>query len=672
MKKYIKLLCFFTAFGFGHFGFAQSPYKFAPLITDNCYKGLSGSAVNMGEHNGSYSWGYRVKNNYNVPIEFRCRLVVGGEEYAGGGYDVTGILNPGQTYCQSNSLFNALQFNTNSTNYIIQVKDVCFNKDGCFKSGYADCDNGTPNQSTIKNTQNKNQNQTSNTQQNDLTEYNRSKAEMEQKMNEQNAEIANKRQQYTNSINAGISAHNLGNFADAKSHFSTAINLSNNTQEKESAQDYYNKSENSESRNTKINAVSDLITTTASALDDMNKQIKENKAIKAEKEKMQKISYDDLADDDLFDAFVTDVVFEFKKFGYNPIVLEKKIVKSSKLITTHEIVIKSKSIVLKYKDFSALIDWNFNGDYGEDKNINILCKEENISEEFKKNKILDKWSRKNKPEYHIKSKSIDNWRTSIKDIEFTRSTVINLDELIKKHQEIELINKQYELTQKTTKEKAETEALAATGVQLPIQTEKELDKNITVKFIIENHINAIGGYKNLKAVKTITEFTESDKGNYKSITGYGKYYREGTYMNYSTKSIFNGTTGYSEFNSKKTPFNETINSNYKKMEPFSILVIQQSEFKLGKIETINSEEYYTIISKDKTYYFNKNNGLWKGSKFIYPTFTSYTFYDDYRVINNISFPFSRIDFSEKDLKNITKTLTKEIKINEPNIDANFE
>jgi hypothetical protein len=149
MKKII--IIYLIILGIGQSGFSQSPYKFESLKRMECYKGLSGSAVNMGLHNGTYSWGYRIKNNYKVPVQISCRLLVGGEEYAGGGYDVTNFLNPGETYCQSSNLFTALLFNNSSTKYRIEIKDVCFNKEGCYKSGFAECDNGSPNQPKEKN-----------------------------------------------------------------------------------------------------------------------------------------------------------------------------------------------------------------------------------------------------------------------------------------------------------------------------------------------------------------------------------------------------------------------------------------------------------------------------------------------------------------------------------------
>jgi TPR repeat protein len=87
------------------------------------------------------------------------------------------------------------------------------------------------------------------TQQNDLTEYNRSKADLERQMAEKNAEGQQKSQNYTTAMNAGILAHNSGNYAEAKNQFSIALNNCNTLEARQKAQEYYNKSIDGEKKN---------------------------------------------------------------------------------------------------------------------------------------------------------------------------------------------------------------------------------------------------------------------------------------------------------------------------------------------------------------------------------------------------------------------------------------
>jgi hypothetical protein len=146
-----------------------------------CYKGITFSTVNHGKGGTGYLWGIRIKNNYSRPVQLEYRLIVGGEQYAGGGFQVTRWLNSGEEWKEGEGLFTALLFKNNSSSYVVEIQEVCFNKEkGCFNNCYAKCDNGSPNQPNC----NGNSNITSN---NNQTGSNKSYNSNEQS----NAEIDN-------------------------------------------------------------------------------------------------------------------------------------------------------------------------------------------------------------------------------------------------------------------------------------------------------------------------------------------------------------------------------------------------------------------------------------------------------------------------------------------------
>lgn len=126
------------------------------------------------------------------------------------------------------------------------------------------------------------------TQQNDLSEYNRSKAELERQVAERNAEGQRKSQNYTTAINAGISAHNSGNYAEAKNQFSIALNNCNTEEARAKAQEYYNKSIEAEKSHAKIKMTGDLIQVGIKGAYGIADAIKANSELKEKREAEKK------------------------------------------------------------------------------------------------------------------------------------------------------------------------------------------------------------------------------------------------------------------------------------------------------------------------------------------------------------------------------------------------
>ena len=237
MKKIILLFILLFQLTFV---FAQNS-QWGSWTPVSCYSRLSTSILGNGYVPSikEYSWQVRIKSTYSKKVTFNMTWIVGGERLSIG--QVT--LSPNESYGHTPRYFKS-----SSNNIVVEVSEVCFEGQDCYKYGYADCNGNqakiTNNSSSTNSTNSTNQTNTSNqqtTQQNDLSEYNRSKADLERQMNEKNAEGQQKSQNYTNAMNAGISAHNAGNYEEAKRQFSIALNNSNTEVARQKAQEYYNK-----------------------------------------------------------------------------------------------------------------------------------------------------------------------------------------------------------------------------------------------------------------------------------------------------------------------------------------------------------------------------------------------------------------------------------------------
>ena len=60
-------------------------------------------------------------------------------EYAGGGFGRTYTLKPGENYTNDWGSLVAMLFNSDSDNYTVEIKELCFGEDDCITDGYAEC-----------------------------------------------------------------------------------------------------------------------------------------------------------------------------------------------------------------------------------------------------------------------------------------------------------------------------------------------------------------------------------------------------------------------------------------------------------------------------------------------------------------------------------------------------
>ncbi|MEO6148552.1 MAG: tetratricopeptide repeat protein [Mucilaginibacter sp.] len=138
----------------------------------------------------------------------------------------------------------------------------------------------------------------SNNRQNDLTEYNRSKQEMEEKLAQKNAEIQRqnqdnlkKRQQFVSVYNEGVALGNTGRYADAAAKYQQAIGIATNDTDRQTAQNAYNKVNKTATQTQAVGQLATLVTGAANFYQRAKAEKQERDRITAEKIKKNNEEY---------------------------------------------------------------------------------------------------------------------------------------------------------------------------------------------------------------------------------------------------------------------------------------------------------------------------------------------------------------------------------------------
>lgn len=135
------------------------------------------------KHDGTYSVWIKFKNAGGKGVKFWVKINV--PNSTGGELNLNNQLAPGEV---DQNAFSEVHTTAPPSSINVNIYKATYNLS---TTNYIECNNGVL--SNSNNLTNQTNNSTSsNTQQNDLTEYNRSKAEMEQKMQQKNQEIANR------------------------------------------------------------------------------------------------------------------------------------------------------------------------------------------------------------------------------------------------------------------------------------------------------------------------------------------------------------------------------------------------------------------------------------------------------------------------------------------------
>ena len=212
---------------------------------------------------------------------------------------------------------------------------------------------------------------------------------------------------------------------------------------------------------------------------------------------------------------------------------------------------------------------------------------------------------------------------------------------------------------------------------------KAVPAGVTVKTVIDNYINAIGGDKAIKTVKSIAYLGSAKIPQapmpltYTSkIDSKGRFAEELSMagMGSLMKQVVNGNTAYAaQQGQKKVMEGKELAEMKESAVLFSeTLLATKAGVTLSGIEPVNGSDAYTVVDGDTTYYFDVKSGLKiaesstseQGGQKV----TQMTTYGDYRDVKGVKLPFNQImnvGF-ELDIK------MSEVKVNEGVNDADFQ
>lgn len=212
---------------------------------------------------------------------------------------------------------------------------------------------------------------------------------------------------------------------------------------------------------------------------------------------------------------------------------------------------------------------------------------------------------------------------------------------------------------------------------------KAVPAGVTVKTVIDNYINAIGGDKAIKTVKSIAYLGSAKIPQapmpitYTSkIDSKGRFAEELSMagMGSLMKQVVNGNTAYAaQQGQKKVMEGKDLAEMKESAVLFSeTLLATKAGVTLSGIEPMNGSDAYTVVDGDTTYYFDVKSGLKvaeastseQGGQKV----TQTTTFGDYRDVKGVKLPFNHImniGF-ELDIK------MSEVKVNEGVTDADFQ
>ena len=209
---------------------------------------------------------------------------------------------------------------------------------------------------------------------------------------------------------------------------------------------------------------------------------------------------------------------------------------------------------------------------------------------------------------------------------------------------------------------------------------KEVPEGVTVKSVYNDYIEAIGGEKAVKEVKTIASSGSA------SVQGMSLSYSTKTtadgknltlvQMNGMTlnKQVFNGKTGYSEAQGQHVDYNEEqIKDAKKNSKLFSELKVMEND-QLQGIETVDGEDAYVVqTSEDSKDYYSTSTGLKlqtvssvsQGGQTMINTMG----FDDYKTVDGVKIPhLVTINMGPQ----VIEISMNKVQINEDVSDADFE
>ncbi len=212
------------------------------------------------------------------------------------------------------------------------------------------------------------------------------------------------------------------------------------------------------------------------------------------------------------------------------------------------------------------------------------------------------------------------------------------------------------------------------------EVKKEVPAGTTVKSVVDNYINAIGGEAKLKTVKSIATTANATVQGMELIsvtkqTNKGQLNSTTTMMGQTmSKQIITPSMGYVEQQGQK----QTLSGDDLKQAQASAKLFSEMELAtkpgvvLVGIENIEGVDCYGIKDGDTTHYFDTKTGLKTAVATAYDVQgqqgVQTVYYDDYKDVKGIKVPFKTTLNMGIDIEMITK----DVKINEGVSDADFK
>lgn len=614
-----------------------------------CFNGIEYKVINYNYKNSDEEayWGIIVRNGYGAPLSCSYSLKVGGVSW-GSGYDNTYELAPGKSYSHSDGgLVTAMNFKSSSTNFTFEVKDV---KVGDTKFA---CENGRQINLTQK-------------EKNDTWQQNQyqSASELVERKNQLCAELGKLINGKSNNIYALCQAQTYGSgdvnklkhevklledeihklkYEDSSNKGianQTTTNSSNQQAEQQRQQQEYqriaeeNARRDEEERQKKAQAKQELINISVNAATDLINYFANRKnALRNSLSQEDAQALLAIVNSENPTEYTQNIIQIFTDLGYTHRKTDKKdettyIFLNNDIQNINDFMMISIHPASKYNDYNS-ISFSYH----------------------RRKKLLEQLS---------------SLGSNLKGFDMPEITGISPSRQ----------NKREENIKKEVNNKLEFEKY------VPQKINKVLENNITAKYVVEEHIKTIGGLEKLKLINNITTTTENEKGTSKQIVAHGKILNKGISDGNSYKSVFNGTTGYSEWNGNKIEMDKKMVPQYQKNQPIFILKFHQNpDLELKGVELFRGKECYAVseksnineVSIEHTYFFDTKNFELLGIEYLsiannYQSKT-YLLYDDYRPVDGISFAFKVTSVSQ----NSTSTnIVKELLINQTLTDKDFE
>lgn len=217
----------------------------------------------------------------------------------------------------------------------------------------------------------------------------------------------------------------------------------------------------------------------------------------------------------------------------------------------------------------------------------------------------------------------------------------------------------------------------ANQVEKPV-IKKDIPAGVTVKSVLDNYINAVGGQKNVSGVKTVAyKGTTTVPGAPGPITYTSKQDASGKMLvelamgSMSVmKQVINGNSGYMAQQGQKMELQgEALEDMKAGAHPFPELAMAtKTGVVLKGIETIDGADAYAIVDGKTTSYYDVKSGLKVADVSKTPQGESTINYKDYREVKGVKVPFNTVMNVGFEL-NIKMD---EVKVNEGVTDADFK